>query len=538
MDRRRVHENCPSLNKTFILPNTEGIWSRFLKMLLSLSILCLLFSFNFLSLFAQNNVLESLFGIERPKTKNFIIVDVSGSMRPYFHRVIQGLNVIPRALCAEDSVAIYKFATYPGRICGKRANEISIGDFPETYAKGYDGQYTDIWAILEILISEMESSHQEVFTIFFLTDGRDEPPPNSDRSGERWQQIRNSAYSILSQKAVIAYGIGLGAHTDVNLLRSIFGNQNVEILIQSPYALHQTIQRVINDVRRRWLREVVRKEINSGKVEVIQKGFKEKRDKVLLNYEVRSHYPHLPIEVPKEEGEKLTIHHKKPGRFSVCIRKPFLNPRAIGRRIYKLNDREIPISVSFLHQNEINELGLLPEVKVLRPERIYHIKYGIPISFLVFLLLSLVVLFIFGKKWLSLPPITVYGTISCPSQNIGKSLEIQRKRVSVGGNKNDDIMISGLPPGSFELEVKREKGWDILSISPSESIQLTLDGELLMGKRELSQNVHQVMIGDTKIFLNNVSPRKVKERGTFKFIILTLFLMAFNFELLSKKFLP
>ena len=473
-------------------------------------------------LFSQTESLESLFGLGRPPAKHFIIVDVSGSMRTHFQRVISACSVIPQALEQEDTVSIFIFATWPKKICSKRAREIRSQDFPQTCAGGSEGQYTDIWEVLEEVILEMNKSNQDIFTIFFLTDGRDEPPPGADRSNERWQRIINSADSIISRKSLIAYGIGLGAFTDVNLVTQIFGTENTRILIQSPYRLKRSIDSIVRDVKRRLLKAAVNKEINEGKIEIVQKKIKEKKDKILLNYLFTSRYQHLPVRVTVE-GEESIILPKKSKIFTLYNKKPPLSKWRIGRRIYRLPERKLCINASFQHKREIENLGLAPDVKFESPKINYTIKYGIPVSFFLTFFISIVLLVIFGKKWLSLPTPLLFGRITFKSKDYYLS-DYKSQKLHINIRENGEEIIISTTEGEetiFSLIAEREGNFEKIYLKPGKKFFFLTGGEI-------KDDPYNLNLGTSKVILSEMAPRLSLERKWLNFLIVTILLFIIN----------
>ncbi len=500
---------------------------KFLKFLT-----CLIFCLGSVLLFAQYPSLENLIQIET-KTKHFIVIDISGSMAPYFENVISALGIIPSAIPDTEMVSIYEFAEYPRLVVSKQAGKIGKEDFP----KSAPGRYTDIWRILESILSDIKESPEDIFVIFFLTDGKDDPPPWSDRNQNRWDRIISESKQILSKKTVVVYGIGLAQITDILLLNSVFGSENVEILIRSPSTLRSAIERIIQGARRRKLRAVIMKEMDDGKIEIKERSKKEKKDRIEINYTLTSYYQHLPVQISIKEfkckyGEGETkqktpfdIQPKKNKEITFFLKKPTFPHWAIGRKIVKIQDKgELEVDCSFIHENEIRELGLEPKVTLvgLTQDISYNIKYGIPISFLSILFLSFILLIIFGKKWLSLPPPTLFGTILI--NNKPHHLIDQKKQKVYIKENGAEVMVDDKNGTEVicSLIVKREEGLEKIYLQPGENYPFFLPAG------EINDDPYKLEWKGSTIMFLEMRPRLAPERKWLNFLIILILLFFLN----------
>lgn len=495
--------------------------------------------------------LEEKFQIARPQTHHIVLLDTSGSMKPYFSQVMEAVQTLLQSLPAEDLLTAYRFDDYPVKLCGGVIKNLSPHEYLPTSVNTHPKSKTEIGETFEKVLQEIEASSAPIFTVFFLTDGKEEP-----RDGSKFDKTHKEAWNILSEKAkkinsqrdIWGYSLGLKQYTDVQLLSKIIPQDKIEVVtMKHPSELKGRIESLREKMRKNWLRSAVQKELREGYLEIVPVEAPKVDDrKVHLSYAIRSHYPHLDIALisfsveNSTRGKKILINDPIPVSkmaFSKPIKVSFELPvhskMQFGRKtIFHNENLNLKGSPVFVDEKDIISLDLHPVVKVKGTEATltYSYKTGIPFSFLIFLPLSLLGIGLFSLRWIRVPAPEVFGNLNAKDIE-SKHLEDYHQTVVQIGGGGQDISIPDAQ-GTIALEVRREGSFDTLLLRPLEG-QIKLDGELLSnyGERKLQQEVAKVSLGGRELILSEINTRRIRPRAWGKLIVFAATAVAINFIL-------
>lgn len=493
--------------------------------------------------------LEEKFQIRRPQSHYLVLLDTSGSMRDFFSQVLLAVRTLLQALPPDDILTVYRFDDYPVRLCHNVIRNLQLPD--ECLPPGVNPDprsRTEIGETLEKALDDIEASQASVFIVFFLTDGREEPRRGSrfDRNhDESWATLAERGQRLGQRREIWGYGLGLRQYTDVNLLARIIPQGRVEVITMgSPSELQGRIEGLRDRVRRNWLRSAVRKELESGFLELVQvKTPSVKQGKVHVAYAIRSTYSHLdiqpvPLAVSSSRPDlKLalespvsvpTMGQSRP--FTISFGLPPHSPWRLGKKTIAHEEKLIVNATpAFVDAEEIRSLGVEPRVNLKGFETVVPYSYtvGIPFSFLALLPLSLLAFIFLTVRWTKVPSPEVFGTLSAQGISPRDLGHEHRERITVGGS-GQDIVLPGAA-GAFELEVRRRGSWDILFLRPLAG-QIQLEGRTLssFAEEELQQDMVRVTVGGRDLMLTGVAPRRARQRAWGKILLLLVSLVVLN----------
>lgn len=492
--------------------------------------------------------LEEKFKIARPKTHHIVLVDTSGSMKDLFEGVQGAVRTLLEGLPREDWITVYRFDDYPVRLCHENYQNLKIDDcIPQTLNSDKNSK-TEIGETFEAAITDIEKSDASVFTLFFLTDGKVEPRIGGeferDPAGS-WTRLSQRGQAITASKEIWAYGLGLRQYTDVNLLTKIIPRKQVEVItIKNPADLKARIDDLKDNVRRKWLRSAVMKELKGGFVELAEIEPPSVRGlKLSASYVMKSTYTHLDLEpVSLTAGESVTdlktgwsnISVPTPGQsrpLSFSFPIPMQSRWRLGRTTIAREEKiDFKAEPQFVDAAEIKKLGLEPKVnqKGFETSIQYSYQTGIPISFIILLPISLVAGALLISRWLKLPQVEVFGLLSATGIPQKDLQQEHQARLSVGGSGRD-LQIPNTR-GAFEIAVRRKASFDTLFVHPlAGQIQLgygTLSSE---AEEELRDEVARIKLDGQEIILSGVSPRRIRSQPWIRVSILVMCIALIDF---------
>lgn len=213
--------------------------------------------------------LYKVFGITKQHAHYVIAVDTSLSMTERFKQVGPALKVLTTTMQTGDRVSVVGFDKKPrllwsGKV-GSGNNKLLLS-LPRQANRG--GTSTDIGAALDKIITRAAVTPEGLQVVFFLTDGRDEPPQGSKFSGSgrgsSWAALRGRALRI-SGKLIKVYGIGLDSgNTDVDILKTVFADAGRVSMKSSRLSAYFTSLK--SELRRERLKVAVKHELAAGVV--------------------------------------------------------------------------------------------------------------------------------------------------------------------------------------------------------------------------------------------------------------------------------
>lgn len=263
--------------------------------------------------------LYRIFDVGEVSSHFIIAVDTSLSMKDSYQQVRDALQALASSIKKGDRVTIISFNNEPKTVFeGKMTadGENVLERLPKAPDK--DGKRTDIGKALESVITTTGKSDNGLELVFFLTDGRDDPPESSEYRSDaaaNWEKLKKRAAQLRS-KNIIVHGIGLNANTDIDLLKKVFPKSTPITL--SPGELKNYFVTLEEEIRSEKLLVKLDKELSAGKliVKPVKKGSAwgavESGGDLEREYEVVSRYRHLSaavsingakIRVLKTEGE-------------------------------------------------------------------------------------------------------------------------------------------------------------------------------------------------------------------------------------------
>jgi len=463
---------------------------------------------------AERNPLYDLFEIHgKPKTKFFLIIDVSLSMKDYFNAVIDACKMIARTFATDtfyacDTVFIYEFADMPKLLCIKPFNAIRGDDFPD---KPF-GYKTDIGKALELLLQDMKSGDQLINVVFFLTDGREDPPEysefypvGSEEWRVAWKQLKDGYNTVLERSELLCYGVGLTKYADIQILQRIFSGDRVELLHSEPLALREKVERITSRIKERWLKSAVSKELHDGYIQFCHVGSKIAKDTVYELYRIDSKYKVLPVHLYISEfafstwegnilkPETLYI---GPNRISKTFMVYYLKYKPpiwsrLGRKVYTYRDSgKFLVTAAFEHGSYIRELGITPYVECRQSRQVmeYQIVIGIPWMFVIIVIGFIVTFMPLTRKWLILPKPKLFGRVTWSGGTIRLD-ELNADKLYFYFDSSNKLRCDRIrqPNTVFMLKVQRSDGFDMITVeSPvyrgeitSGIFDITIDGQTI-----------------------------------------------------------
>ena len=144
--------------------------------------------------------LYRLFKVKNASVHYLLVIDTSLSMAPSFNQVKDALASLTESLEVGDSVSIIGFDNRPKLIYQGKVKE-PIKEFSDKLPSGPNpkGRKTDIGAAVNLAVKQIEANPADLQLMFFLTDGRNEPPessPYKQDAGAGWRQLKKRAAKL------------------------------------------------------------------------------------------------------------------------------------------------------------------------------------------------------------------------------------------------------------------------------------------------------------------------------------------------------
>jgi hypothetical protein len=500
---------------------------------------------------ASAQTLQDRFRLKPPVAHYVVLLDTSGSMKPYFTTVTGALRQFLASLRAPDTIAVLRFDTTWIRLCAGPAGQVDLSTCVPDRVEF--GKYTDIGAALQQGIAELQRSAAEILVLLFLTDGRHDPPPFSKYPGlvgPAWTDLERQGNELARRREVLGFAIGLQRYADVALLRRALPPDRTEVVsLAGPGLLQSRLDEIRMRIQRRRLAFAVREELKKGGVTIARAGEPRLVDeRLVVPYTVTSQYVHLPVRFRLDRieghpaarasiaaGPPAALQPGKTVSFDVGLPAPTFKRWRVGKAVERWAVQLVfHPEVGFLDAQEIRTLGIEPSVRVggTTQSVAFAQQVGISLLFLAGLPLSALLLALGGRRWLSVPAPSVYGILQISS--VGDAREEKRYRldefgkasVKVGGQEGDipvrEVLAprteqgregeAGRPRGpgvEMTIEVRRWRGWDSLVVIPSAAGVQVDDRWLVQGREEaLEQEVVRVRAGGLDLILSEVGPRR------------------------------
>ncbi|MCK4353261.1 VWA domain-containing protein [candidate division WOR-3 bacterium] len=494
--------------------------------------------------------LQTLFQARRPKADFILLLDTSLSMRPYFYTVLDALEPLVNALPDSDQIFIYRFDNVPIRLCAMPIYEVKQ-NLQNYLPQAPVGLKTDIGAALESAVNEIERRDAAPLQfIFFLTDGKNDPPSESRFFRQRqqsWDSLLQRGRKASRKCYIKAYGLGIGKQTGIVLLNKVF--RNVELLPTSPRYLKNTIKRVRETLVKEWLRGAVTRELQDSYIEILPEDkackWRVVRNRsVSVKFHLKSAYSHLHIpftfqktSMTTDKGKRLSTKllletatfNLRPGSqetFKLILQPPPSRFSFGKKRITITDTLSFNVSASFPQEQEIQSLGLKPNVNIEGLKQPFSLvqEIGVSIIFFIVLFLSLgMVVFTFSKTRIQSE--TVFGKVILPKGKTQKLDECHKKEITIGKEAGCDIRLEDIS-SPITIKVNRREGYDSLELAGK---GIKVDGKIIYAPMDIAKDVAEIVVDNLRIMLSDVAPRHTPTRPWGKIFALFVGLFILNF---------
>jgi hypothetical protein len=277
--------------------------------------------------------LYKLYNIKEVKTHYVIVVDTSLSMKPIFSTVRESLLKFSSFLSPQDSLTFITFANQPHKIYARQFNKKALN---KVLPPGPDpkGTHTDIGAAFKEAIASFKPK-QEINVLIFITDGLNDPPPQSHfQQPEVWQKLKEEVQK-LNLKHLSVFGLGLNQQTDVAQLQKVFPQP--QLMTGSPKQLNQYFQRLKTAIKQEKLKAKVEKELKTGQVKFKVKQVKTvNRSQAQLTLAAKSSYQKLTTKLSLQQL-KLEVNKAKPTKVTVIPVNAEIKPGEAKSFLVKIN---------------------------------------------------------------------------------------------------------------------------------------------------------------------------------------------------------
>jgi hypothetical protein len=474
------------------------------------------------------------FQIAKPLSHHIILLDTSGSMKPFYAEVLAAVQVLLNTLPKDDTLTVYRFDTYATLQCEGTISTLDVNQCLPASVNTTRGSKTEIGEAFHKVIDSIESSKAQIITIFFLTDGKEEPRADSDfarNHNAAWTQLGLRAKDVVKGMEIWGYGLGLKEYTDVGLLNRILPQDRVDVVsMRNTSELRSRLEGLVERVQRNWLKAAVQEELTKYHVE-LQSISEAKMSglQVSQKFSIQSRYPHLdlgPVLINASSigpAVSLTPSNsvavpKKGASEPIVLSFHVLEPPASSKFGRSLIKGEVPVSwivkATFEDADEIQRLGLdaLPRIQADELTIQYAYEIGYPASFFISLGCLPLIAIMCAIWWLRLPRPRVYGKLKIGDAN-AQDLELFRKQEIRIGCAGSDITVPDVG-GFFTLRVKRSGSWDTLYFRPGAD-KIYFEGRLESShtELELKQKLVELRIDSVELLLTNVHQRPTPRRA-------------------------
>lgn len=472
--------------------------------------------------------LEDLFRPQLPVTHYVVLLDTSGSMRPYFAGVAGSLRQFLSSLKSPDTVTVIRFDTTWVRLCTGTAGEIVVDACAPDRVEF--GRHTDIGAALRQGLAEAERSTADILILLFLTDGKHEPPPFSQYpglAGQAWTELERKGYRLAQQREIFGFAVGLRQYADVALLRRVLPPDRTQVInLSAPGLLQGQLDAIRAKIRQRRLASAVREELRKGRVAINPAGPPRiVGERLIAPYGVRSEYSRLPVRfrlrtiegrpdarVSLPSGAATTLEPGKAVPLEVFLPVPTSAKWRVGKTVERWEEALTLVpEAAFVHEREIQALGITPAVRVAGTSQTLNVsrQAGIAVTFLGGLLAGVIMVAWGRRRWLSIPPPSAYGVLQLPASNQSYAIEVFRKPVVTLGGPEGDVALPGASEPRATIQARRQQGWDSLVVIPASIGAQVGDRWVVPGQEEaLEQEVVHVQTGGVEVVLSEVGPRR------------------------------
>jgi len=202
---------------------------------------------------ASAQTLQDRFRLKPSVAHYVVLLDTSGSMKPYFTTVTGALRQFLASVRAPDTIAVLRFDTTWIRLCAGPAGQVDLSTCVPDRVEF--GKYTDIGAALQQGIAELQRSAAEILVLLFLADGRHDPPPFSRYPGlvgPAWTDLERQGNELARRREVRGFAIGLQRYADVALLRRALPPDRTEVVsLAGPGLLQSRLDEIRMRIQRR-----------------------------------------------------------------------------------------------------------------------------------------------------------------------------------------------------------------------------------------------------------------------------------------------
>lgn len=537
---------------------TEQRWERTLGMLLSLAVI-----WTPLAGYAQLQgaphalkELEQRLAPSLPPAQVSILLDASGSMSGRYSTVREAALRFAEGLQTGETVTARAFAavvTQPIEGSGAAAQAVLDAGLPRSPLAGLG---TDLGLAISKALDDMDRPDApKLLVLFVLTDGLHQPPSDSPYSRDftydpDWQELRRRGHALAARTNLTVYGLGIGGHTDIAVLRGIFPARNVELLTGDAALAGAALSRIQRNVRLMRLKTLLQEDLRTGgvKVTAAKRVADERLGLVNVQCQVSNAYRYLPVAVSElrlagtdlsspelraslEAPASIELGPGERAEALLKVRAVAARPRwVLGRRTETISGAwRVMGTLAFRDREALAALDL-PDTPRMPADPIQvnlAIVYG-KAWWTILALAAAVLLTAVGwvRRQTLYPPPTMAGSIAVG----GTVFDLQRfeKPVVTMGPPDSDIPIGtiGAPPEKVELFIKQEEDKAQLAVR-TDGYHITVNGETLVGEQMLSQN-DVIGFGEAEAVVldNATTPTRVRHPALFIVAGLVTILLA------------
>lgn len=460
-----------------------------------------------------------------PKADVCVLIDASGSMTGKYDAVRAAALRFAEGLSPRETLMARVFAavvSQPMQGSGDEARAALEAGMPTT---PLPGRGTDLGLALAKALDDLNRPDAApVQMLFVLTDGLHEPPPDSPYSRSfladpEWQMLRQRGHDLASRTRLTVYGMGIGGATDIEVLRTVFPAQNVEIATGDAAGAARALQSVLRRLRLERLRTLLQEDLGSGEIRFSlappSRASAAGRYEVILTVENR--YKALPVLIseltltpangsgsPVSFTENITVEPNKTVSRSFEVEPKFDAHRwQLGRMRLTLPLAYEPrVQATFPDETALRALQLPARPRYAREPVGVSItdEVGIPWWLVIGTLLAFVgtVIGWFRRQTIH-PQTTLVGTISFGTEVV--ELSNYGRSTLTCGAVGADIEIPGATE-TVQLELQQDGDYVQLAASAS-GVGVTVNGEPLGTCRLINSGDELTLGGATVTILND-----------------------------------
>lgn len=250
-------------------------------------------------------------------------------MAPSFVQVKDALALLMESFEVGDSVSIIEFNNRPKLIYeGKVKQPIKKLSVKLPSSPNPKGQKTDIGAATNLAVKQITANPADLQLMFFLTDGKNEPPDSSlykQDADTTWRQLKKRV-AKLKKKTLKVHGIGLNSNTDIDLLRQVFPDSSQITL--APAELKKYFIGLKENIKEERLKVKLKRELKEGNIIIASAknkdwGSVKSSGRLTKRYRLTSNYKHLPVTITLNNPRLVSLTGKRGGEdFKMKIKGP------------------------------------------------------------------------------------------------------------------------------------------------------------------------------------------------------------------------